>query len=184
MLRDFDSIKLFHRAKFNFLRFLIIQLPVAHIVIFVVLNLIYIEDIQTFDNVILYFVPFIALAVVGGVWGFNISIRMMAPHFVSLKLAQKYFAFQLVLFFCKIQPIFLNAVMKALITTCEGPFTIIVKRHSKLLYPLNLTRFDKFSFQISDHSTAGPARVVNLVHLGFDSLQESTAVEVKRLKLR
>lgn len=107
-------------------------MPVAHIVIFVVLNLIYIEDIPTFDNVIIYFIPFIAITVLGGIWGFNLAIRMMAPHYVNLKLAQKYFAFQLVLFFCKIQPIFLNVVMKELITTCEGPFTIVVKRHSEL----------------------------------------------------
>lgn len=124
--------KHYFREKFNFLRFLILQMPVAHIVIFVVLNLIYIEDIPTFDNVIIYFIPFIAITVLGGIWGFNLAIRMMAPHYVNLKLAQKYFAFQLVLFFCKIQPIFLNVVMKELITTCEGPFTIVVKRHSEL----------------------------------------------------
>lgn len=113
------------------MRFLILQMPIAHIVIFLILNMIYIEDIQTFDNVILYFIPFIALTVLGGIWGFNLSIRMMAPHYSNLKLPQKYFAFQLVLFFCKIQPIFLNLLMKQVITTCQGPFTIVVKRHSE-----------------------------------------------------
>lgn len=120
------------------MRFLVLQMPVAHIVIFVVLNLIYIEDIPTFDIVVIYFIPFIAITVLGGIWGFNLAIRMMAPYYVNLKLVQKYFAFQLVLFFCKIQPILLNVVLKALITTCEGPFTIVVKRHSELSKFLNI----------------------------------------------
>jgi organic solute transporter subunit alpha len=119
------------KEKFNCIRFLIMQMPVTHIVIFLALNLIYIEDIPTFDNVILYFIPFIALTVLGGIWGFNLAIRTFAPHYTNLKLPQKYFAFQLVLFFCKIQPILLNVVMKQIITTCQGPFTIVVKRHSK-----------------------------------------------------
>lgn len=44
--------------------------------------------------------------------------------------------------------------------------------------------FNEFLSQISNHSTAGSARVGNPVHLGFAPLQESTAVEVKRIKLR
>jgi hypothetical protein len=128
------SIENFSRSrnKFNFLRFLVLQMPIAHIAIFLALNLIYIEHIQTFDNVILFFIPFIALTVVGGVWGFNMTIRMLAPHFTNLKLPQKYFAFQLVLVFCKLQPVFLNLVMSKYMTECDGPFTILVKRHSEL----------------------------------------------------
>lgn len=106
-------------------------MPVAQIGIFLVLNIIFIENIQTFDNIILYFIPFIALTVLGGIWGFNLAVRMISPQYQNLKLAQKYFSFQLVLFFCKIQPIFLNILMKQVITSCEGPFTIVVKRHSK-----------------------------------------------------
>lgn len=108
-------------------------MPIAHVILFLVLNIIFIEDIATFDAIILYFIPFIALTVLGGIWGFNIAIRMMAPHYVELKLTQKYFAFQLVLFFCKIQPIFLNFAMNRLMTACYGPFTVIVQRHSKLI---------------------------------------------------
>lgn len=121
------------KRTFNFIRFLILQMPIAHIFLFLTLNLIFIEDIETFDNVVLYFIPFIALTVLGGIWGFNLAIRTFAPHYANLKLTQKYFAFQLVLFFCKIQPIFLNFLMKQLMTSCQGPFTIVVKRHSKFL---------------------------------------------------
>lgn len=119
------------KTKFNLIRFLILQMAAAHILIFIILNLINIEDTKMFDRVILYFIPFIAVTVLGGIWGFNLAIKMITPNYVSLNLPQKYFSFQLVLFFCKIQPIFLNFVMKKLIKTCEGPFTIIVKRHSE-----------------------------------------------------
>lgn len=106
-------------------------MPIAHILILVILNMIYIEDIGTFNKAIYYFVPFIAVTVLGGIWGYNLAIRTIAPHYASLKLVQKYFAFQLVLFFCKIQPILLNLILKQVITTCDGPFTILVQRQSK-----------------------------------------------------
>jgi organic solute transporter subunit alpha len=120
------------KKDFNLIRFLIFQMPVAHITIFLAMNLIYIESPETFDNVILYFIPFIALTVLGGIWGLNLAIRTFAPFYVNLKLPQKYLAFQLVLFFCKIQPILLNVIMKQVITTCTWPLTILVKRHSEL----------------------------------------------------
>jgi organic solute transporter subunit alpha len=54
------------KSKFKLIKFLVIQMPVFHIAIFLILNIIYIEDIQTFDNVVLYFIPFIAITVIGG----------------------------------------------------------------------------------------------------------------------
>jgi organic solute transporter subunit alpha len=128
---------LLYRQKFNFIRFLILQMPVSHIAIFIILNMIYVEDPGTFDRVILYFIPFIAVTVLGGIWGFNLAVRMIAPHFTNLKLPQKYFSLQLVLFFCKIQPIFLNVIMKSFMTGCEFPFSILVKRHSEYLIILS-----------------------------------------------
>lgn len=121
-------------------------MPVAHITIFIVLNMIYVEDPDTFDLVILYFIPLIAITVLGGIWGFNLAIRMMAPHHANLKLPQKYFSLQLVLFFCKIQPIFLNVVMKTFMKSCEFPFSILVKRHSEYFWTFHPRRSLNFSF--------------------------------------
>ena len=117
----------------------------AHIVIFIILNIISIESTEAFDDVILYFIPFIAVTVLGGIWGFNLSIRTIAPHYKNLRLPQRYLAFQLVLFFCKIQPILLNFIMKQLITTCDGPFTVIVKRHSRSRFEVTFCRLMKCS---------------------------------------
>lgn len=122
------------KGKFTFLRFLVLQMPFAHIIIFLILNIIYSESTEIFDKVILYFIPFIAITVLGGIWGFNLTVRMIAPYYQHLRLPGKYFSFQCVLFFCKIQPIFLNLVMNHYITTCAGPFTIIVKRHSEFSF--------------------------------------------------
>lgn len=117
------------KSNFKFVKFLILQMPVTHIMIFVVLNIIYIEDINAFDNVIIYFIPFIAITVLGGIWGYNLAVRTLSPFYPDLKLIQKYFSFQLVLFYCKILPIFFNFIMKMIITSCYGPLTILVKRH-------------------------------------------------------
>lgn len=121
------------RDKFKILRFLILQMPIAHVLIFLVLNIILIENIGTFDKVIYYFIPFIAITVILGIWGFNMTVRMIAPHYTNLRLVGKYFSFQLVLFCCKIQPIFVTLLLKQILTDCTPPFTIIVKIHCKFL---------------------------------------------------
>lgn len=129
------------KSKFLFIKFLIMQMQISHIGIFLVLNMIYIESIDAFDAVIKEFIPFIAVTVLGGVWGFNLLIRTISPKYQQLKLLQKYFCFQLVLFFCKILPLLLNEIMKQLITTCDGPFTVIVKRHTIIQMLVQLEMF-------------------------------------------
>lgn len=127
------------KDNFKLIKFLVIQMPICHILIFVVLNIIYIEDTDAFDKLILYFIPFIAITVLGGIWGYNLAVRTLSPYYPDLKLIQKYFAFQLVLFFCKIFPILLNFIMKSTMTSCYGPFTIVVKRHIVIQ---NLVQFE------------------------------------------
>lgn len=51
-------------------------MSVIQIAIFIVLNVIQINDQSTFDVVIRYFIPFIALTIMLGVWGLNIMVRM------------------------------------------------------------------------------------------------------------
>ena len=108
-------------------------MPIAHIMMFLVLNIILIENMATFDEVIYYFIPFIAITVLLGIWGFNMTVRMIAPNYTDLRLVGKYFSFQLVLFCCKIQPIFVSLLLKQFLTDCTFPFTIIVKIHCKFV---------------------------------------------------
>lgn len=102
-------------------------MAVAHIIIFLTLNLISIENPQLSDDIIVFFVPFIAVTIILGVWGFQITIRMLIPYYANLNLLKKFFSFQLVLVFCKLQPLLLNSILKPLIQDCEGPFTVVVK---------------------------------------------------------
>lgn len=130
------------KEKFRFIKFLVIQLPITHIGIFLILNIIFIEDTNAFDKLILYFIPFIAITVLAGIWGYNLAVRTFAPYYANLKLTQKYFSFQLVLFFCKIFPILLNLIMKQIMTSCDDlPFTIIVKRHTIIQWLVQIEMF-------------------------------------------
>lgn len=115
-------------------------MAMIHVLIFIVLNIIYIEDPRHLENAMKYFVPFIALSILIGLWAFQITIRMIMPYYKDLKLLKKFLSFQLVLVFCKIQPVLLNLVLKHVITTCYSPFTIeSTKRSTYLLLKINMT---------------------------------------------
>lgn len=125
-------IELFpRRPKFKILRFLVLQFVVVHVIIFVTLNLISIESPETFENVMVFFVPFITATIILGVWGFQITIRMLVPYYANLNLLKKFISFQLVLILCKLQPILLELIMKQFVSGCTGPFTVVIKIRCK-----------------------------------------------------
>lgn len=109
------------------------QFAIVHCVLFVTLNLIDIESPELFSEVVYYFVPVIAASIIFGVWGFQITVRMIVPYYANLNLLKKFFSFQLVLIFCKLQPLFLGWIFSYIIDTCDGPFTITLTIRSKSL---------------------------------------------------
>lgn len=106
-------------------------MAVVHVLIFLALNLISIENPEMIDNVMMFFVPFIALTIILGVWAFQITIRTIVPYYENLNLLKKFLCFQLVLIFCKLQPVLLNLILKHVIVECQGPFSVNVKIRCK-----------------------------------------------------
>ena len=125
--------KIFCRKKFRLLRLLILQMPIIHTMVFVALNIIYIEDVDTFQDLFIFFVPVIAGSIIFGVWGLNmlvsfkssvlllswilktryiLKVRMIAPYYSDYRLMGKYFALQIVLILCKLQPVILQKVLQ------------------------------------------------------------------------
>lgn len=122
----------FLREKFLWLRILILQMAIIHIIIFSILNIINIENPDIVEEILLYFTPFLVITILLAVWGFNITVRMLVPYYSNLNLLKKFLAFQLVLVFCKFQPVMLSLILKHIEWSCEGAITIIVKIRSKL----------------------------------------------------
>lgn len=132
------TFKLYFRRKFKILRFLVLQMAVVHVIIFLTLNLISIESPETVDNIMSFFIPFIAITIILGVWAFQITIRMVVPYYANLNLLKKFLSFQLVLIFCKLQPQLINFALKQFIVDCDGPFTIVVKIRGKFIITSHL----------------------------------------------
>lgn len=123
------------RQKFKILRFLVLQMAVVHVIIFLTLNLISVESPETtVENIMIFFVPFIAVTIILGVWAFQITIRMIVPYYVNLKLLRKFISFQLVLIFCKLQPVLLSYIFKQIIDNCQKPFSTVVMIRSKFTW--------------------------------------------------
>ncbi|XP_063696761.1 organic solute transporter alpha-like protein [Culicoides brevitarsis] len=92
------------KGRIDLTRILILQLTISHILLYIVLNIILINDVTTFNSIILYATPFIVGPILLGVWGLNIMLRMFDEAAPDYKLKGKYFALQLVLIFCKLLP--------------------------------------------------------------------------------
>lgn len=109
-------------------------------IIFLSLNLISIDSPETIDNIMLFFVPFITGTIILGVWAFQITIRMIVPYYANLNLLKKFLSFQLVLVFCKLQPVLFNQILKHFIVDCQGAITIVVQIRGKADDASNLNR--------------------------------------------
>jgi hypothetical protein len=117
---------------------MVLQMAIVHVIIFLVLNIVSTESPATANEILIFFVPFIALTIILGVWAFQITIRMISPYYAHLKLLKKFIAFQLCLIFCKLQPLLLNVILNVffehLISRCAQPFskTVTIRSKSKL----------------------------------------------------
>lgn len=126
-------------------------MAVVHVLIFLALNLISIESPEKISGVMLFFVPFIAATIILGVWAFQITIRTIVPYYENLNLLKKFICFQLVLIFCKLQPVLLNLILKHVIVDCDGPFTVDVKIRCKFRLA-TLKRDSNQTFLLSQRS--------------------------------
>jgi hypothetical protein len=129
-----NNTKLTHfRRKFKILRFLVLQFPIIHIFIFISLNIIAFESPSFIEQIFPFLGPFLLTTILFGVWGFQITIRMITPYYENLNLLKKFFAFQLVIIFCKVQPLLSGVIVKYLIThDCpENTSNIFIINHCK-----------------------------------------------------
>ncbi|XP_059622913.1 organic solute transporter alpha-like protein [Phlebotomus argentipes] len=111
------------KAAFLLVRTLVLQFPIVQGVLFITLNVLFVENNQLYSRVFLYFLPFIITSIILCIWGLNIIVRMMAPCFPDLHLRAKYFALQFVLMMTKIQPGIGNAIVANIEFPCWYPLT-------------------------------------------------------------
>lgn len=169
------TFKCYFRRKFKILRFLVLQMAVVHVIIFLTLNLISIESPETVDNIMGFFVPFIAGTIILSVWAFQITIRAVVPYYANLNLLKKFLSFQLVLIFCKLQPVLLNFALQQVIVDCDGPFTIVVKIRGKLAIVLKSWKTINQSFLLcwsSNHANCHSSRNGDVIVMGTHAVQK------------
>ncbi|XP_053693396.1 organic solute transporter alpha-like protein [Sabethes cyaneus] len=118
------------KNRLLFTRLLILQLPIMQSLLFLGLNVVFVEDIENFNQIILYFVPFIVLSIVIGVWGLNIAVRMVASLHTELQIMAKYFALQAVLILCKVQPLVIMVIVTYITPRCDFPLVLQVQKNA------------------------------------------------------
>ncbi|KAJ6636092.1 Organic solute transporter alpha-like protein [Pseudolycoriella hygida] len=94
-----------NKNTFLKLRILILQLPIVLGILYFMLNVIYLEDSVLFNDINFYFMPFMGISILIGIWGLQITSRMFSPLFLEYKIMPKYLSMQLVLLICKLQPL-------------------------------------------------------------------------------
>lgn len=97
-------------------------------------------------------VPFIGISIITGVWSLQMTARMISSLFHEHRILPKYFAVQLVLVICKLQPLIAQGLLMAIELDFTYPITSRVFGNSKfdfLLFVLLLRPFcyKIFSFQ-------------------------------------
>ncbi|XP_055544539.1 organic solute transporter alpha-like protein [Wyeomyia smithii] len=118
------------KNRLLFTRLLILQLPIVQSLLFLGLNVVFVEDTENFNQIILYFVPFIVLSIIIGVWGLNIAVRMVDSYNAELKSMAKYFALQAVLMFCKVQPLVIMVIITYVTPRCDYPLVLQVQKNA------------------------------------------------------
>ncbi|GAB0090720.1 Organic solute transporter alpha-like protein [Sergentomyia squamirostris] len=111
------------KSTFLLVRTLVLQFPIVQGVLFITLNVLYVENYKLYSQVFFYFLPFIITSILLCIWGLNVIVRMMAPCFPELRIRPKYFALQFVLMMTKIQPAIGSVIVANMDFPCWYPLT-------------------------------------------------------------
>lgn len=106
------------------------------------LNLFFFVFKNTYGQALVYVSPFIVASVLTGVWGLQITARMIAPYLPEYKIMPKYFAIQLVLIFCKLQPAVIQLIFFLVNAVNEYQFTTKIMENSE--WTMNIASYGFF----------------------------------------
>ncbi|XP_067647588.1 organic solute transporter alpha-like protein [Eurosta solidaginis] len=91
------------RGRFVVLRYMVFQMVFIQGSIMLVLNGIFYNDMELFNDVQQYFLPFIIASILLGIWGLNITVRAVNNLHADYSTMKKMFSLQLIMLLCKAQ---------------------------------------------------------------------------------
>ncbi|VVC95392.1 unnamed protein product [Leptidea sinapis] len=83
------------------LRYLILQMPIVQALIYIIVLVLWAEDVELYRNNFILIQPFIAVSILSGIWGMMICIR--AAEAIGTRPRARFLALQLVLLIVKLQ---------------------------------------------------------------------------------
>ncbi|OWR50154.1 organic solute transporter alpha protein [Danaus plexippus plexippus] len=89
------------RKSLTWLRYLVLQMPVIQAFIYVIILILWAEDMMLYLNSLIYIIPFVAASILSGVWGVIMCIK--TAEAVGAKPKPRFLALQLVLIIVKLQ---------------------------------------------------------------------------------
>ncbi|XP_055855558.1 organic solute transporter alpha-like protein [Episyrphus balteatus] len=97
------------KTRLFIVKCLIWQMPFVQSSIMIVLNVIYYRDAEMYDKLNAFFIPFIVGSILSGLWGLNITVKMISSLFPDYNLMKKMLCLQLILLLCKLQFLILDS---------------------------------------------------------------------------
>lgn len=88
---------------------LVWQMPLVQSSIMIALNVIYYNDKEMYEKLMVFFAPFLVGSIVSGLWGLNITVKMISKLFPDYNLLKKMLSLQLILLLCKLQYVVLDS---------------------------------------------------------------------------
>lgn len=123
------------KAKLCVLRYMVWQMPFWQGSIMLVMNILYYRDRQLYNQVMLFFIPFILGSIILGVWSLQITVRMITKIRGDYQLRKKMFCLQLVVMLCKLQYLILYEQLNSFKLGGEYPINHTIHKQSKSTGP-------------------------------------------------
>ncbi|CAH2090428.1 unnamed protein product [Euphydryas editha] len=104
------------KKSLTWLRYLVLQMPVIQAILYLIVLILWAEDMMLYLNCFIYLQPFIAVSILSGVWGVIMSVRAAEATGATPK--PRFLALQLVLLIVKLQCGFAKVLPELLNIPC------------------------------------------------------------------
>ncbi|CAK1543162.1 unnamed protein product [Leptosia nina] len=90
-----------HKKSLSWLRYLVLQMPICQAIIYIIILILWAEDMELYVNSFVFIQPFIAASILSGIWGMMMCIR--TAEATGAKPRARFLVVQLVLVIVKVQ---------------------------------------------------------------------------------
>ncbi|XP_022118989.2 organic solute transporter alpha-like protein [Pieris rapae] len=167
------------KKSLTWLRYLVLQMPICQAIIYIIILILWAEDMELYVNSFVFIQPFIAASILSGIWGMMMSMRAAAA--TGARPRARFLLVQLVLIIVKVQCGVAKVVPELFVLPCLMSLhpTVVVHMIQNMLMMLEMFLLSLWAWRLY---SSPPGKVADKVQQVVIAVLEDSTNSLEKSK--